>query len=60
MTNQNGMTPIGAGAAAQGTIDNKNKTSGTGNLIGNSTGMQNSLTGKNPFAILKASAIASP
>jgi len=30
------MTPIGAGAAAQGTIDNKNKTSGTGSLIGNS------------------------
>lgn len=38
-----------------GKISNSTKTSGTTNLVAG-----NSMTGKNPFAILKASAIASP
>jgi len=38
-------------------ISSTTKTSGTSNLVSGSQG--NSLTGKNPFAILKASAIAS-
>ena len=39
-------------------MNQSTKTSGTSNLVGNQAG--NSMTGKNPFAILKASAIASP
>ncbi len=41
----------------KGGISSTTKTSGTSNLVGSSGG--NSITGKNPFAILKASAIAS-
>lgn len=43
------------GLASKG-INQNTKTSGSSNLVGNSS---SSLTGKNPFAILKASAIAS-
>ena len=46
--------PPATGPAAKG-ISSTTKTSGTSNLVG----AGNSLTGKNPFAILKASAIAS-
>ena len=42
--------------AAKG-ISSSTKTSGTTNMVSSSAG--NSITGKNPFAILKASAIAS-
>lgn len=38
-------------------IKDSDKSSGTNNLIGTGTG-STTLTGKNPFAILKASAIA--
>jgi hypothetical protein len=38
-------------------IKDSDKSSGTNNLIGSGTG-STTLTGKNPFAILKASAIA--
>lgn len=38
-------------------ISSSTKTSGTTNMVSSSSG--NSITGKNPFAILKASAIAS-
>jgi hypothetical protein len=44
--------------AAKRIIKDTDKSSGTNNLVGNGGG--NTLTGKNPFAILKASAIASP
>ena len=37
-------------------LSNNTKTSGTSSLIGGGAG--NSLTGKNPFAILKASAVS--
>lgn len=56
-----GSSSNGAGSSsnpAQKGISSSTKTSGTSNLVsGGSQG--NSLTGKNPFAILKASAIAS-
>lgn len=37
-------------------LSNNTKTSGTSSLVGGGAG--NSLTGKNPFAILKASAVS--
>ena len=46
-----------SGAMAKRMIKDSDKSSGTNNLIG-SGGGNNTLTGKNPFAILKASAIA--
>jgi len=51
----------GAGAKSAGSIGNSEKTSSGANkmLSGGNQG-QTSLTGKNPFAILKASAIANP
>lgn len=38
-------------------IKDSDKSSGTNNLVGSGSG-SSTLTGKNPFAILKASAIA--
>lgn len=39
-------------------IKDTDKSSGTNNLVGTGSGNGTTLTGKNPFAILKASAIA--
>lgn len=53
----------GKGTLASKALSSSTKTSGTSNLVStggsNGTGGGSSLTGKNPFAILKASAIAS-
>ena len=51
---ESGGGPAGAGKRV---IKDSDKSSGTNNLIG--SGVGSTLTGKNPFAILKASAIAS-
>jgi len=48
--------PSGKGTLASKALSSSTKTSGNSNLVGASG---SSLTGKNPFAILKASAIAS-
>lgn len=48
-----------AGTLASKALSSSTKTSGTSNLVGTSPSGGSSLTGKNPFAILKASAIAS-
>lgn len=45
--------------SAKGGISSSTKTSGTTNMVASSSTGGNSITGKNPFAILKASAIAS-
>ena len=45
------------GAMANRMIKDSDKSSGTNNLVGSGAG-NSTLTGKNPFAILKASAIA--
>jgi len=47
----------GNSALAKRTIKDSDKSSGTNNLVGTG-GSGSTLTGKNPFAILKASAIA--
>ena len=47
----------GNSALAKRTIKDSDKSSGTNNLVGTGGG-NSTLTGKNPFAILKASAIA--
>ena len=47
----------GLGAMAKKMIKDSDKSSGTNNLVGSGSG-NSTLTGKNPFAILKASAIA--
>ena len=39
-------------------IKDGDKSSGTNNLVGTGGGGGNSLTGKNPYAVLKASSIA--
>lgn len=47
----------GLGAMSKKMIKDSDKSSGTNNLVGSGSG-NSTLTGKNPFAILKASAIA--
>lgn len=49
----------GKGTLASKGLSSSTKTSGTSSLVSSGSGAQSSLTGKNPFAILKASAIAS-
>ena len=49
----------GKGTIAAKGLSSSTKTSGTSSLVSSGSGSQSSLTGKNPFAILKASAIAS-
>ena len=50
------VKPTGKGTLASKAISSSTKTSGSSSLV---SGGGSSLTGKNPFAILKASAIAS-
>lgn len=52
---QDSNKPQGKGPLASKALSSSTKTSGNSNLVGGAS----SLTGKNPFAILKASAIAS-
>lgn len=54
-----GQQPTSSSNPAAKGISSSTKTSGTSNLVSGGGSQGNSLTGKNPFAILKASAIAS-